>query len=191
MYTAPVFVTFYSVVFLNEKLNSIKLSAIAFIILGSVLVSGVLNDMMFNLRGVALGLIAGIMYSTYNILSKYEMMWNMNPASASLYNFIFMGAAAFSFCNPENFIEITLTNPFKALPLIIAIGIVTCVIPYFLYTSAMKYLPAGTVASLGIIEPMSATVLSVMFLNEKLSFLTGTGIVLILVSVFILGQKGE
>ena len=178
MYTAPVFVTFYSVLFFRENMTVIKLISIFFIIVGSVLVSGVLNDMMFSLWGVVLGLLAGVMYSIYNILAKYEMIMDMNPVSASMYSFIFMGAVAFAFCNPVSFVKITAENSLKAIPLIIGIGVVTCVIPYFLYTSAMKYLPAGTVSSLGIIEPMSATIISIMFLNEKLSLIPAIGIVL-------------
>ncbi len=191
MYTAPVFVAFYSVLFFKEKMTVIKLVCISFIILGSIFVSGVLTDMVFSLWGVLLGLLAGVMYSIYNIFAKYEMMMDMNPVSASMYSFIFMGALAFAFCNPVSFVNITAENPIKAIPLIIGIGVVTCVIPYFLYTSSMKHLPAGTVSALGIIEPMSATIISVMFLNEKLSLIPATGIVLILVSVFVLSKNGD
>jgi len=191
MYTAPIFVTFYSVMFFKEKMTAIKLISILFIIIGAVFVSGVLTDMVFSLWGILLGLLAGVMYSIYNILSKYEMTYNMNPVSASLYSFIFMGAVAFAFCEPLNFALITASNPLKAIPLIIGIGVFTCVIPYFLYTSAMKYLPAGTVSALGIIEPMAATILSVTFLDEKLNLMSATGIILIIVSVFILGKKGD
>lgn len=191
MYTAPIFVTLFSVIFLKEKMSLIKLVSIFFMILGAVFVSGVLSDMMFSLRGVFLGLFAGVMYSTYNILAKYEMNFNMNPVSASLYSFIFMGITSLICSEPVSFAKITIENPLKAIPLIIGIGVVTCVIPYFLYTSAMKYLPAGTVSSLGIIEPMSATVLSVAFLNEKLTIISSIGIVLILVSVFFLSKNGD
>ena len=44
-----------------------------------------------------------------------------------MYSFIFMGAVAFAFCNPVSFVNITAENPIKAIPLIIGIGVVTCV----------------------------------------------------------------
>ena len=53
----------------------------------------------------------------------------------------------------------------------------------------MKYLPAGVASALGIVEPMAATIYSVMFFHERLGLLPGAGIVLILFSVFLLGKS--
>ena len=74
------------------------------------------------------------------------------------------------------------------MPLLIGMGICTCVIPYFLYALSMKELSAGTASALGIIEPMAATVYSVVLFREKLDAFSGAGIVLILASVFLLGK---
>ena len=79
-------------------------------------------------------------------------------------------------------------NPFPVIPLIIGMGIATFVTPYFIYTLAMRDLPAGTASALGIVEPMAATVFSVIFLDEKLSLLPEIGIALILAAVFMLGK---
>ena len=64
--------------------------------------------------------------------------------------------------------------------MLILIGIVTCVSPYFLYTLAMRDLSAGTASSLGIIEPMAATVFSAIFLSEIPDVFQIIGILLIL-----------
>ena len=55
----------------------------------------------------------------------------------------------------------------------------------------MRDLPAGTASALGIVEPMAATVFSVLFLGERLSILPAVGIVLILGAVFMLGKSED
>lgn len=44
-------------------------------------------------------------------------------------------------------------------------------------------------SALGIIEPLSATVFGVMFLNESLSVFSVIGIIMILISTVILGRS--
>jgi drug/metabolite transporter (DMT)-like permease len=78
-------------------------------------------------------------------------------------------------------------NPPVTLPLALGLGICTFVFPFLLYTFALRELPAGTASALGIIEPMAATVFSVLILEEPLSLPSGIGIVLVLISVVLLG----
>ena len=86
------------------------------------------------------------------------------------------------------------SKPFPIIILLVALGLITSIIPYFLYTLSLREIPAGTAASLGILEPMSATLFSIAFLSEKLTVLSTVGMVLILSAVFMLGKaegKGE
>ena len=82
-------------------------------------------------------------------------------------------------------------EPWLTIPLILALGIVTFVLPYLLYTLALKELPAGTASALGIVEPMAATVFSVVIFREALSVYSVVGIVLILLAVFLLGKAED
>ena len=189
MYTAPVFVMIYSVLFLGEKINTVKAISVVAVFAGCALVSGVIGGMQFSLLGVALGLGAGLAYSAYNIFTKVQMIKGASPMSASLYSFIFMGAISLFFCEPLDFAEKAMKEPLVTIPLIIAIGVCTCVLPYFLYTLAMRRIPAGTAAAFGIIEPMSATLFSVIFFGEQLGITAIIGIILILGAIFFLGKS--
>ena len=51
----------------------------------------------------------------------------------------------------------------------------------------MRTLPAATATALGVVEPMAATLFSVMLLGEKLDAFSTVGIILILVAVVLLG----
>lgn len=191
MYTAPVFVTVYSVLFMGEKLSVKKSAAIVIIIAGCALVSGVIGGMKFSPMGILMGLLAGICYSAYNIFTKIGMMQKSNPLSSALYCFIVMGIASLLFCHVPEALPLIAVSPVKIILLILGIGIMTCFLPYILYTAALKDIPAGTASSLSIIEPMAATVFSVAFFGEKITLASFLGIVLILTAVFMLSRNGE
>ncbi len=191
MYTAPVFVMGYSLLFLGEKINRIKALAVLIVLIGCVLVSGVIGGGSFQPMGVFLGLSAGLSYSAYNIFTKYSMLRGSNSVSATLYCFLVMGLVSLLFCEPVEMLPLIAKAPIPIIPLILGIGLCTCVFPYFLYTLALKEIPAGTAATLGIVEPMSATVFSIVFLGERVSFLPMIGIILILGAVILLQRNQE
>lgn len=189
MYTAPIIVMIYSVLFLGEKLTKLKLCAVLLMLLGCALVSGIIGGFKFSVWGIAAGFMSGISYSSYNILTKIQMRKGARPQSATLYCFIFMAILAVTFCNPAELVALTAKAPAPIIPLMIGIGVVTTVLPYLLYTFAMRELPAGTASSLGIVEPMSATIFSITLLGEKPDIFSIVGIVLIIGAVFILGKS--
>ena len=188
MYTAPIFVMAFSVAFFGEKMNWLKGISVALMLIGCALVSGVIGGMTFNPVGILLGLASGILYSAYNIFAKIEMMHHSNPISATLYCFVVMGIVSFAASNPAELFALTAKAPGAIIPLGIGIGICTSVLPYFLYTLSLRDLPVGTASTLGIIEPMAATVFSVAFLGERLSIPSVCGILLILGAVFVLNK---
>ncbi len=190
MYTSSVFVMLYSVIFLGEKLNAIKITAIIFMLTGCALVSGIVGGLKFSFIGIALGLLSGITYSVYNIISKIQMNNNCEPLTISVYCFIIMAIFSLIFSNPKEIITIASNNP-PYIFLMIGCGVCTFVLPYFLFTLALKYLPAGTASSLSIIEPLAATLLSVTILNEKLTIFSAIGVILIVSAVFMLSKTKE
>ena len=188
MYTAPVMVSVVSVLFLGEKFSRLKLVSVALMLVGCLLVSGVIGDLKGSFGGILLGLLSGVSYAAYNILTKIAMRRGSAPMSATLYGFAFMTLLAFIFSSPGGVIVAAQAQPWPAIPLMIGIGVVTFVVPYVLYTVAMKTLPAGTACALSIIEPMAATVFSMLLFQEIPSVLSAIGILLILVAVLLLGR---
>ncbi len=189
MYTEPIFVMIYSVLFFGEKLNALKTVSVICMMIGCVFVSGILGGFTVNTLGILIGLGSGLAYSGYNIVTKMEMRRGYHPVSASLYCFIFMCILAMFVSNPPEIARFVIQNPTPVIPLILGVGVVACVVPYFLYTLALKDLDVGTASSLSIVEPMAATVFSVIFLNEKLVTASLVGIILIISSVFLLGKS--
>lgn len=191
MYTAPIFVMIYSVIFLGEKLTRLKAASVVAMIAGCGLVSGIIGGLKFDIVGIVFGLLAGISYSAYNIFTKIEMKGNSNAISANIYSFLFAGIIGLIVENPMEMVPYVEKSPGITIFLIIALGICTGIIPYFLYTLALRDIPAGTASSLAILEPMSATLFSVILLGEVLSISAIAGIILILSSVFALSKFSQ
>ncbi len=189
MYTAPIFVMIFSVLFFDEKFTRLKAAALVCMIIGCALVSGVVGGLKINISGVALGLLSGLSYSAYNIFTKLQMSRKSHPLKATLYCFMFATIVAFIISEPFEIIEYIPKNPVVILPVGIGIGICTCVLPYLFYTIALKNLPVGTAAALGILEPMSATVFGVLIFKEPLTLFSIIGIVLILGAVYMLSKS--
>lgn len=188
LYSAPVLVTVYSVLFLGEKLTRLKLTSIIFMVVGCGLVSGILGGLRFDLFGILIGIFSGIAYTAYNVLTKIQMRKGCEPLSATFFTFLFSAIIALAVSSPVDIFKNAASEPIKTIPLMIAIGIVTCVTPYVLYTIGMKHLPAGTASALGIIEPMSATLFSIILFNEELTAPATVGILLIILAVLMLSQ---
>ena len=189
MYTEPIFVMVYSVLFFGEKLNPLKVISVVCMLIGCCLVSGIVGGIKFNALGIAIGLGSGVAYTAYNIVTKIEMRKGYNPISATAYCFIFMSVIALFISNPPQMVTIASENPVPVIPLMLGIGTVACVIPYFLYTLSLRDLPVGTASSLSIVEPMAATIFSVVILGEDLVISSLIGIILIIGSVFLLGRS--
>ncbi len=189
MYTSPILVSLFSVIFFGEKFTKSKTVALIMISIGCALVSGIASGLSFNILGIIMGFMSSISYATYSILTKISSKRKCETVTVSLYSFLFMSVVAVSVCEPLKLLDTLAAKPLPTIPLSIGLGIVTFVLPYFLYAWAMKYLSAGVASALSIVEPMAATVFSVILLSEKLDIYSLCGIVLILTSVYLLGRS--
>ena len=191
MYTAPVIVMVFSVAFLGEKFNIAKLVSVVLVTVGCALVSGIIGGLKFSVFGIILGLFAGVAYSSYNLVTRIQMMKGMKSTSSTLYGFVFMAVISLIVTNPAETFDVAVKASPTAIPLMIGIGVVTCVLPYLFYTLALRDIPAGTASSLAVVEPVAATLFSVFIFGEKLDITSIIGIVLILSAVLILSKSEE
>ena len=188
MYTAPIYVMIFSVLFWKEKLTKLKTVSVICMLIGCCLVSGIVGGFAFHVTGILIGVLSGIAYASYNILTKISMRQQIAPVSVTLYSFLFMSLISLFVSEPLKLAENVSAAPAVTVPLLIGLGICTFVIPYFLYTLAMKELSAGTASALGIVEPMAATLFSVVIFKEPLGLLPALGIVLILAAILMIGK---
>ena len=188
MYTAPIYVMLFSVFFMGEKFSKQKLIALIMMLIGCCLVSGIITGLKFHVIGILVGILTSFVYAGYNILTKVAVQKKIEPLTVTLYSFMFMSIISLSVCRPLDLISNISSVPFTTIPLCIGLGIVTFVVPFFLFTWSMNHLPAGIASALSVVEPMAATVFSAVLFKEIPDLVSMIGIVMILAAVYLLSR---
>lgn len=179
-YMAPVFVIFASPIFLKENLTLKQLMCSVFAILGMVLVSGIFEVGLNNISefwGVLLGLGAAALYASVIIINK--KLTNVNSFERTI---IQLAAAGITIIPYTVLFEENSTTELNinVVLLILFVGLIHTGIAYALYFGSIKNVKAQTAAIYSYIDPIVATILSVVVLNEKMSLLAVTGAIIVL-----------
>ena len=183
LYTSPIWIMLMSMLFFHEKMNGRKLAALILAFAGCVLVSGISGGGM-TLTGILLGLGSGIGYGLYSILGTVALR-RYSPYTVTTYTFVIAAIGSWLICRPADMI-----SKFKAagslsglILFCILTAVVTAVIPFLSYTLGLHTVEAGKAGILATIEPLVATVIGMICFSEPLTFLSATGIVLILAAI--------
>lgn len=184
-YFAPVIVMIVSPFLLKEKLMPNKVISILVAMLGMFLVVGIgtkISGEFTHSVGILYGLGAAVLYASVMMLNKLvkgmssleSTMIQLMVASVTLAPYVF-------FTQGFDLVDIAVTS----IPYLLVLGIVHTGMAYVLYFSAMQTLKSQTVALLSYIDPVSAVVMSALFLGEGMNGLQILGGVLILSSTLI------
>ncbi len=189
LYTSPIWIMLMSMLFFREKLNRIKLIALALAFAGCVLVSGISGDGL-TLTGLLLGLGSGIGYGLYSILGTIALR-KYSPYTVTTYTFLFAAAGSWLVCQPADMIsKLSAADHLTGLLLFCVLtGLVTAVIPFLAYTLGLRTVEASRAGILATVEPLVATLVGILVFSEPLTLLSGLGIVLILAAVILLNRK--
>lgn len=186
MYTAPVWVLVFSVIFFKERITIGKMISIILVFTGCVLVCGLIgsdkND--FDLIGIVWGICSGIAYSLYSIIGKTALK-KYNQLTIVAYNFLFAAIGSLFIADITESFRIIAKNMFS-LKYIFLMAIISTVLPFFLYTVGLKYTPASKAAIMCSMDPISATVVSIFAAKEKISGLQLVGIGFIILAIVLL-----
>ena len=155
-YTAPVIVAFMAPLFLREAVTKRIIGAIAISSAGLWLM---LNG--FSLRdghaaGLLAGLVSGFAYAVVIILARVYTQ-GISPLALT-----FMANAVVAVALAPFVREV----PFHAFGVFVLMGVVQSTMAPFLYYKGLRYVTANRAAVLGYLEPVSAIIFSMIFLNE-------------------------
>ena len=196
LYTSPIWIMLMSVLFFRERLNRVKLLALALAFAGCVLVSGISGEGL-TLTGLLLGLGSGLGYGLYSILGTVALR-KYSPYTVTTYTFLFAAAGAWLVCGPADMVSKfnAADNVPGLLLFCVLTGLVTAVVPFLAYTLGLRTVEAGRAGILATVEPLVAALVGIVVFSEPLTLLSGLGIVLILAAVVLLnrnrgGQRNE
>lgn len=187
LYTSPIFVMTLSILLFKEKINLQKIIALILTLLGLVFVTGVLGGgEKLTLIAFLFGIGSGFCYALYSIFGKL-IGDKYSSMTITAYTFI---VAAISTIPVSNVVfEIQKLISFEGILCAVGLALCSTILPFLLYTHALKKMDAGKAGILATMEPLVATIVGVLFLDEVLSISKIAGIVLIILSVIVLNLR--
>ncbi len=175
-----------SAILFREKVNGKKVVCILLSILGCAFVSGIAGGASgLTVRGLLLGLGAGLGYALYSIFSRYIL-----DRGYSIYTNIFytFGIATLSYLI-WSAADGTLTQPAQypgTAFLAVLCGLFTGAAAYILYTWGLKGLESSRAAQIATIEPVTAALLGMILFHQTLSVPELFGVALVVGSVLLM-----
>lgn len=190
-YTAPAFVTVFSLFLFREKMTIQKALALLLSVIGCVLVTGVLQSVgtHYSTKGILLGLIAGFSYSLYSIFLKMAILKGCPTETTAFYCLFFAFVVVAPFSHLIETIPL-LAKPLS-VPLIFVLGALCAAIPSLSYSWGMTRVESSKAAMIATVDLVVATVLGVALFNDPLTYTQLIGVVLIFNSVLLLAYKKE
>lgn len=191
LYTAPIFVVLMSAAVFKEKLTAKKLLALLLTFLGCALVSGVLlQSESIGIKALLLGLGSGFGYALYSIFSRFALV-RYTPVTITLYTVAFaaLGSMLICFFEGGEFFPTVVFSGMKPLLLGVGISLISCALPYMLYTSGLSGIESGKASIMATLEPAVAALIGVFCFGEQISALNMLGMAFIFSSVIMLSGK--
>jgi drug/metabolite transporter (DMT)-like permease len=189
-YMAPIFIALFSVIFAGEKLKRSVVAAIIMATAGCWLVVGAynLNMLSMNMVGIFSGIASAIAFAWYSVHGEYGMR-KYNPWTVLFYAILF-AAVLWNVLHPplEAFF-----HKYSLLEWwwIFYIAIFGTVLPFGLYLEGVNLIRATRSSVTGMLEPITAGVLSYIFLNEIMEPLQLSGGVLVIFAIILLQLRQE
>jgi len=185
MYCAPVFVYLMSFALRLESPSSFKWGAIAFAMLGIVLLTGFYDTGAGGVTpiGVVAGLLAGLSYAVFIFGFKYAAPHGSPQAILA----IAFAVLVFVLIWPGDLDQTVAVLNAPDWPLFVTLGVIGAGLSFFLYIVGLHHTKPAVASIVAMIEPVTASLFGVVVLSENLAGLQVVGIGLILVSVTVLG----
>lgn len=184
LYTAPAFVMLLSSALFGERLTRRRIAALLCTFLGCASVTGVFGaQQSLTLAGVLIGLGAGLGYALYTIFGRYALARGYQAPTITFYTFLI---AALCVCLADGTARLRAAAAApEALALMLALGLVSTVAPFLLYTIGLRTLSGARASIIASIEPATAALLGIVLYGEQPGFGTLLGLLLVLLGIFL------
>ena len=188
LYTAPAIVTLLSAPLFGERLSGVKLAAVGLAFAGCALVSGLGGEMELTLSGVLFGLGSGVGYALYSIFARFALERGYSSNTINFYSCLLAAVGAALIWGAREPVELLTASRESAL-LCLATGVVSCYLPYLLYTYGLTGMETGRASVMASVETVVATLVGVVFFHEGLTASAAAGAALVLAAVALLNAR--
>lgn len=179
LYSSPAFVVLLAWVFLQEKLGSVRILALALTFGGIFLVVGAYDQAALEVSPLVLatGLLSGLTYGLYSIFGK-PVTGRLAPAVILSYALGFGAMLLVLAALPTLHTLVGLS--FGSYALLFMLAVVHTSLAFGLYTVGLRHLDAGQAAIVATVEPVVAGAVGVVLLGEALTAPKLAGALLVL-----------
>lgn len=188
LYIAPAVVTLVSAVLFKEKITPVKAVAVVLSFAGCCLVSGVIGGLAITVKGLLFGIGSGVGYAFYTIFSRFALERGYKSNTINLYSCLLASVGASVIWSPVQCVT-SMFSSVSALIWCVLAGIITCFVPYLLYTYSLTGLENGKASVIASVEPVVASLVGIFVFKEKIDLWSFLGIVLVLTAIIMLNIK--
>ena len=179
LYLYPFFVAILSVIFLNEKLTRVKVTALIIALIGTALTVGPAGG---QLPGVLLAISAALIYSVYIIIGT-NVMKHVSVVQSSTVIFASAGAV-YGLLAVFNGTHLPISN--TGWLVMLGIVLISTVIPVVAFLAGLERIGPINAAMLSTLEPVVTVLLAAWLFKDRLLSITLIGGGLILIAVLLL-----
>ncbi len=186
-YLGPLLIMMATCFMARRMPTKVEVTAIALAIAGTFLLAthGNIHTMVINPLGLIWGLIAALGLALYNML-PIPMIKKYGSVSVMSYGMLIAGV--FLFIITRSWEAPIITQP-DGIACFIAMVLFGTVITYTIYLAGVERCGPVKASMLSTVEPVSATVIMVIWLGESFAFIDLIGFACIFVTVFMLIKK--
>ncbi len=181
MYCAPVFVYLVSFALKLERPSLFKWAAIAMVMLGVVLLTGVydIGAGEVTLIAAGAGLLSGLSYAVFIFGFKYAAPHG-SPQAILVIAFAILAVILIGLGDADRTVAVLRT---PSWPLFLVLGVVGAGLSFIFYIVGLKHTAPAVASIVAMVEPVTASLFGAVVLNQSLAAVQVFGMGLILVTV--------
>lgn len=192
LYTSPIFILLMARLFFKEELTRRKLFSVFLAITGCVFITGIVGGgQHIGVLTLITGLGSGFCYALYSIFGRVAIA-RYDSLTVITYTFLFSTLSLLPFSRPAEIYEHMGASP-ELLVYALLLAILSSMIPFVLYTNGLRHMDTSKAGILACIEPVVASLVSILVFHEAFGWTHALGIGLVLTSIAILnlGKRRE
>lgn len=186
---APIFVMIFSFFLFSEPITLKKIVCIIMAFLGCIMTSGILESgsgLKWSWIGIIIGSAGAFFYALYSVFSKIAMKRSYPALTITFYSTVAIAVVLLPFAQWKNMFDFLAPSPVSNTFFMFIHSLCTAVFPYVFYTIALNHMDTGKASILCSCEPVAAMIFGIIFFSEMPTFLSITGLFLVLTSLVIL-----
>lgn len=187
-FTYPIFVVGFSSLIHKSQTSRATWISLALIVLGCLLIS-ISGPVIFDLKGVILGLLSAITYAIYVFWSQgvsRSMPNSLSTFVVCLGTFVFSTLTLLLFQS-----QLTLPTNSGAWMLMVLFSGIGTILPVMFLLAGMKFISAKKASIISVLEPVTTLFVGIAVLGEPLSLWQTCGVLMIFSSAIIIALDKE